>query len=95
MSFKDCIGNAGRIKRAGIAETVIIKLHRQREFFSFKTGIPSGLGHHLRNSVSTNYQTPINCITKKITVYVQHHRLGSGPNPLYYTTVKLSAVLSI
>jgi len=24
---KDCIGNAGRIKRAGIAETVIFKLY--------------------------------------------------------------------
>jgi len=34
MSDKDCVGNAGRlfIKRAGIAETVIIKLNRQREF---------------------------------------------------------------
>jgi len=31
-SHKDCIGNAGRIKRAGFAETVIIKLNRPREF---------------------------------------------------------------
>jgi len=31
-SHKDYIGNAGRIKRAGIAETVIIKLDRQQEF---------------------------------------------------------------
>jgi len=33
-SHKNYIGNAGRIKRAGIAETVIIKLDRQREFFA-------------------------------------------------------------
>jgi len=32
MSHKDYIGNAGHIKRAGIAETVTIKLDRQREF---------------------------------------------------------------
>jgi len=31
-SNKDYIGNAGRMKRAGIAETVIIKLDRQQEF---------------------------------------------------------------
>jgi len=31
-SHEDCIGNAGRIKGAGIAQTVIIKLNRQREF---------------------------------------------------------------
>ena len=52
-SHEDYIRNAGRIKRADIAETVIIKLDRQREFsgifrwaggefFSFKTGISGG-----------------------------------------------------
>jgi len=41
MLRKDCIENAGRIKRAGIAETVIIKLNI-REFFSFKMGIAGG-----------------------------------------------------
>ena len=46
----------------GIAETVIIKLDRQREFFaergggeffSFKTGIPGGLGEGERRKVKT------------------------------------------
>jgi len=57
MSHKDYIGNAGHIKRAGIAETVIIKLDRQREFFaergeffSFKTGIPGGLDVRVENT---------------------------------------------
>jgi len=74
-SHKDNIGNAGRIKRAGIAETVIIKLDRQwgfsgifrwagkGEYFSFKTGIPGGPNANFRQETYHEKRIPERDVT--------------------------------